>query len=140
MDASLLAVLNDAERLLVGETAAPALADLDEDAVVALHARVRRARSKYVSQYRRQAAARVPEQGARGGARHKNTRARQKAEVFEEALSRVSTQLGLLAAQAAADLKTERLAAAQAGKGGGPGASGAREGTSNDPSVSGANR
>ena len=44
MDASLLAVLNDTERLLVGETEAPALDDLDEDAVVALHARVRRAR------------------------------------------------------------------------------------------------
>ena len=56
--------------------------------------------------------------------------------MFEEALSRVSTRLGLLAAQAASDLKAERLAAAQAGKAGGPGTSGAREETSQDPSVS----
>ncbi|MGZ4650060.1 MAG: hypothetical protein ACXV3A_05935 [Kineosporiaceae bacterium] len=120
MDAGLLAVLNDAERLLVAETEATALADLDEDAVVALHTRVRRARSKYVTRYRRAAATRVQEQGGRGMARPKNTRARQKAEVFEEALGRVSTRLGELAAQAAAELKAERLAMAQAAKSGGP--------------------
>ena len=124
MDAGLLAVLNDAERLLVGETEPDALAELDEDGVVALHTRVRRARNKYVGQYRRSAASRVPEQGGRGRARPKNTRARQKAEVFEEALSRVSTRLGALAAEAAEQLKTERLAMAQAGRGTGPGGAG----------------
>ena len=69
MDAGLLAVLNDAERLLVAETEAEAMAELDEDGVVALHTRVRRARGKYVGQYRRAAAVRVPEQGGRGLAR-----------------------------------------------------------------------
>ena len=60
MKASLLAVLNDSERLLVAETESAALAPLDEDAVAALHDRVRRARNKYVGQYRRGASARVP--------------------------------------------------------------------------------
>ena len=67
MDAGLLAVLTDAERMLVAETEPGALAALDEDETVALHMRVRRARVKYVGQYRRAAAARVPEQGGREG-------------------------------------------------------------------------
>ncbi len=116
MNASLLAVLNEAERLLVAETEPAVLARLDEDAAVELFARVRRARSKYVGQYRRAAAARVAEQGGRGKASPKNTRAAQKAEAFEEALSRVSKRLGVLAAQSAATLKAERLAAARAAK------------------------
>lgn len=121
MDAGLLAVLNDAERLLVAETEPDVLDQLDEDGVVALHTRVRRARNKYVGQYRRAAASRVPEQGGRGKARPRNSRARQKAEVFEEALARVSSRLGVLAAEAAEELKAERLAMAQAGRGTGPG-------------------
>jgi hypothetical protein len=43
MNASLLAVLNDAERLLVAQTERAALAALDEDAAIDLEARVRRA-------------------------------------------------------------------------------------------------
>ena len=134
MDAGLLAVLNDAERLLVAETEPQALAELDEDATVALHTRVRRARGKYVGQYRRSAAARVPEQGGRGKARPKNTRARQKAEVFEEALSRVSGRLGVLAAEAAEQLKAERLELAQSVRWGGMGGDGAGP-ASSDTSV-----
>jgi hypothetical protein len=44
-----------------------------------------------------------------------------KAEAFEEALSRVSPRVAVLARQAAARLRAERLAAARAAKqGGGP--------------------
>jgi hypothetical protein len=68
MDASLQAVLNDSERLLVRETESAALAALDEDAAIELEARIRRARDKYVGQYRRSASARVAEHGARGSA------------------------------------------------------------------------
>jgi hypothetical protein len=50
VDAGLLAVLDDAERLLVAETEPAALEALAEDDVVALHTRVRRARTKYVGQ------------------------------------------------------------------------------------------
>ena len=83
MNASLLAVLNDAERLLVAETERAELAALDEDAAIDLEARIRRARNKYVGQYRRAASARVAEHGGRGTARAENKRAAMKAEAFE---------------------------------------------------------
>ena len=116
MNASLLAVLNDAERLLVAETGRAELAALDEDAAIELETRVRRARNKYVSQYRRGASAAVAEHGGRGKARPENKRAAMKAEAFEEALSRVSRRVAALARQAAAELRAERLAAARAAR------------------------
>jgi len=118
MNASLLAVLNDGERLLVAQTGRAELAALDEDAAIDLEARIRRARNKYVGQYRRNASARVAEHGA---ARPENQRAAMKAEAFEEALARVSRRVAALARQAAAELRAERLAAARAARhGGGP--------------------
>jgi hypothetical protein len=57
MNAALLAVLNDAERLLVAETGRAELAALDEDAAIELETRIRRARNKYAGQYRRAAGA-----------------------------------------------------------------------------------
>ena len=116
MNASLLAVLNDAERLLVAQTEPAELAALDVDAAIELEGRIRRARNKYVGQYRRAASARVAEQGGRGMARPQNSRAAMKAEAFEEALSRVSRRVAVLARQSAAALRAERLAAARAVK------------------------
>lgn len=116
MNASLLAVLNDAERLLVAETGRAELAALDEDAAIELETRIRRARNKYVGQYRRAASAAVAEHGGRGKARPENRRAAMKAEAFEEALSRVSRRVAALARQAAAELRAERLAAARAAR------------------------
>lgn len=116
MNASLLAVLNDAERLLVAETERDSLTALDEDAAIELETRIRRARNKYVGQYRRAASARVPERGGRGIARPENRQARTKAEAFEEALSRVSRRVAVLARQSAAQLRTERLTAARAAR------------------------
>jgi hypothetical protein len=122
MDASLLTVLNDAERLMVAETDRDSLTALDEDAAIELETRIRRARNKYVGQYRRAASAKVAELGGRGRARPENTRAHTKAEAFEEALSRVSRRVAVLARQSAAQLRKERLAAARAVKQGrGPG-------------------
>src|SRR5215467_3914539 len=120
MNKSLLAVLNDAERLLVGQTGRAELAALDEDAAIELETRIRRARNKYVGQYRRAAATAVADHGGRGKARPENTRAAMKAEAFEEALSRVSTRVGTLARQSAAQLRAERLAAARAARQGQP--------------------
>ena len=123
MNKSLLAVLNDAERLLVAQTGRAELAALDEDAAIELETRISRARNKYVGQYRRAAAAAVGEHGGRGKARPENTRAAMKAEAFEEALSLVSRRVAALARQSAAELRAERLAAARAAKQGqGPGA------------------
>ncbi len=137
MNASLLAVLNDAERLLVAETERDQLAVLDEDAAIELETRVRRARNKYVSQYRRSASAAVAEHGGRGKARPENTRARLKTEAFEEALSRVSRRVSVLARQSAAQLRAERLAAARAAKRG-AGPTGRAPGVSRTPPAAGA--
>jgi hypothetical protein len=103
--------LTEAE-LLIARSAEPrALADLDEDALLELHDRVRRARKKYLGQYRRQASAKVSDVGGRGKAYAQNQRARDKAEVFETALARVSAALAKAARRSAAELKAERLAA-----------------------------
>jgi hypothetical protein len=125
MDASLLAVLTDSEKLLVAETDRSALTALDEDGAIELEGRIRRARDKYVSQYRRGATVRVAERGGRGRARPENTRARTKAEAFERALAQVSRRVAVLARQSAAELRAERLAAAKAARQGDwPGAGG----------------
>jgi len=116
MEASLLAVLNDAERSLAAETDPAKLATLDEDAAIELETRIRRTRDKYVSQYRRAASARVAEHGGRGMAAAENTRAAMKAEVFERALAQASRRVAVLARQAAAKLRQERLEAARASR------------------------
>lgn len=58
----------------------------------------------------------MAEEGGRGKARPENKRAALKAEAFEEALSRVSRRVAVLARQSAAKLRAERLEAARAGK------------------------
>ena len=139
MNASLLAVLNDAERQLVAETERDRLAELDEDAAIELETRIRRTRNKYVGQYRRGASSAVPEHGGRGKARPENKRAALKAEAFEETLSRVSSRVATLARQAAAELRAERIAAARAVRSGrGPGAAGAARAGRTGPAVTGA--
>lgn len=110
MDA-ILNSLTEAE-LMIARSAEPrAMADLDEEGLLALHDRIRRARNKYLGQYRRQAAASVSDVGGRGKAYAENQRARDKVEVFETALARVSAALAKAARRAAAELKAERLAA-----------------------------
>ena len=101
---------------LLRETDPTRMGELDEDALLDLHGRVRRARTKYVKLYRRQASARVADTGGRGAARPMNRRSADKAEVFEIALARVSKQVDVVARRAAAQLKSERLAAARAAK------------------------
>ena len=116
MDAATRAVLNESEKLLIAETGRDELAALDEDAAIDLETRIRRARNKYVSMYRRGASAKVAEHGGRGRARPENALARQKAEAFERALSQVSRRVAVLARQSAAQLRAERLALARAAK------------------------
>jgi hypothetical protein len=110
---ALLNTLTEAELALVRETERDAIAEADEDALVELHARIRRARDKYVGLYRREASARVAEWGGRGKARPKNLRNAQKAEVFEDALARVSRGLAAAARRSAQELRAARLAAAR---------------------------
>jgi hypothetical protein len=122
----LLNSLNEQEWLLVAATERSAMANLDEDELVDLHTRVRRARTKYLKQYRRSASARVATAGGRGQARPQNRRAADKAELFEEALARVSSALAAAARTAAAELRSERLAAARSKGGSPPGSAAAR--------------
>jgi len=111
---ALVGTLTETEQSLVRETTSDQLAALDEDELVALHTRVRRARDKYVKLYRRQSATRVRATGARGRAYPKGSRDRDKAEVFEEALARVSRRLATAARAAARAFKAERIAEARA--------------------------
>jgi hypothetical protein len=120
MTQALLNSLTEKERQLIAETEPDALTGLDEDALLELHGRIRRARNKYTKLYRRQASAGVAAHGGRGFSYAKNQRDRDKAEVFELALARVSKRVEVVAKQAAAELRAERLAAARAGRGAGP--------------------
>jgi len=120
MNAGLMAVLTENERLLVAETEPSELSQLDEDATVALETRIRRARNKYTGQYRRTAAGRVGEKGGRGIARPQNQQAAMKAEAFEEALARVSRRVSVLSRQAARELRAMRIAKARSGRGAAP--------------------
>ena len=120
MNQALLNSLTEKEQALIAETEPDALTDLDEDAVLELHTRIRRARTKYVKLYRRQASAGVAAHGGRGFSYAKNQRNRDKAEVFELALARVSKRVDIVARQAASELRAERLAAARASRGTGP--------------------
>lgn len=109
----LLESLSEPDLILIRATEPAELGELDEDALIDLHARVRRARNKHVGIYRRQGAARVSAKGARGAARGGSQRNAARAEVFEEALARVSRQLSVAARQSAQELKEERLAQAR---------------------------
>lgn len=111
MDA-LVKSLGTKERDLLRETEPDRMAELDEDGLVDLHRRIRRARNKYVGVYRRTGSAQVSRKGGRGKAKQQNARNAGRAEAFEDALARVSAQLATVAAAAAEELKSARLAAA----------------------------
>ncbi|HEY9311213.1 hypothetical protein [Williamsia sp.] len=108
----ILRSLSEEEYRLVRKTKQKSLSDLDEDALIKLHTRTRRARNKHVKNYRQAGAAKVKKKGGRGAARPVNSNNAARAEVFEKALGRVSRQLGVVAKQSAADLKESRLAKA----------------------------
>ena len=112
--------LTEAELALVRETDRDRLAGLDEDALADLHDRIRRARTKHVGIYRRTGAATVEVKGGRGVAKERNARNAAKAEVFEDALARVSRALGAAARVSATALRAERVAAARAERSAGP--------------------
>lgn len=113
-------VLKQNELDLIRELEPSRIAQLDEDELLALHKRVRRARNKHTTNYRRKAAAKVKETGSRGVGSETSGKARARAYVFEEALSIVSAELARVAHDAAEALKDERLARARAGRSTGP--------------------
>lgn len=119
--------LGKAEKDLLREAEPKRMAKLDEDGLLDLHKRIRRARNKYAGIYRRQGSAKVGKKGGRGLAKERNARNAGRSEVFEDALARVSAQLAEVAAASAEQLKADRLAAANP-PGSWPGAQGAAQG------------
>jgi len=109
-------MLNDAEQELLRAAEPDRLKKLDEDELLELHGRIRRARTKYTKLYRRRAAAQVRSDSSRALASAANRRSAVKAEVFEDALARVSRRLAREAWLSADRLREERLAAARAAK------------------------
>jgi hypothetical protein len=110
-----LALVGAKGQSLLLETEPARLAELDEEALLDLHDRVRRARTKHVKNYRRQGAAAVRAGGKRGvSPQH----LRERSEVFEDALARVSRALASAARASALALRAERLAAAGTARGG----------------------
>jgi hypothetical protein len=116
MTPTLLLMLNDAEQQLVRESQPDRLRRLDEDELLDLHTRVRRARTKYIRLHRRRGAAQVQADASRTRASAAAARTAAKAEVFEEVLSDVSRQLARLAKESAAALKTQRVEDARRGR------------------------
>src|SRR6478609_9852341 len=98
-------VLKDKELDLIRELEPDRISQLDEDGLLSLHKRVRRARNKHTTNYRRKAAAHVEDAGARGEAHPRGAKSRLRAEAFEVALARVSRSLATRAQAEARVLK-----------------------------------
>jgi len=85
--------LTPQEDALVAESNPEALARMDEKSLKDLQTRLRQAREKNFSLLRRQGAARVGAEGARGAAQPANEKRSEKVEIFDEALARVGERL-----------------------------------------------
>lgn len=105
-------LMTKGERELLAQTTKKRLAKLDVEELMELHARVRRARNKYQKLYRRQSFEQVKTDKSRGLAAPKNKRTSVKAEVFEDALSDVSSQLAIASKKSAKKLREQRLSSA----------------------------
>jgi len=103
---------NDQKLLVATEPAQ--LAKMSQDELGDTLLLVRRARNKYTGLHRKKAGSTVAKSGARGAAEGQNLRSVRQAEVFEEALARVSAALATAARKSSAALKADRLAMAKA--------------------------
>ncbi len=114
MNPTELALFSDGEQTLLVATEPARLALMSEDELGDALLLVRRARNKYTKLHRRQGGATVAEVGRRAATQSQNLRTLRKAEIFEDALARVSRAYANAAKAAAAQLKSERLALAAA--------------------------
>jgi len=85
--------LTPQENSLIAEAHPDALERMDETQLKDLQHRLRQAREKNFSLLRRQGAARVKAEGARGAAQPANEKRGEKVEVFDDALARVGERL-----------------------------------------------
>ena len=109
MKPSDISLFTPKEQTLLVDTESKRLAELDEDALADLLTRVRRTRNKYSDLHRRQGAGAVKKAGARSVTSTSNQRTTQKAEILEDAVSRVARHLSRAARANATELKRERL-------------------------------
>jgi hypothetical protein len=85
--------LTPQENSLIAEAHPDALGRMDAKSLKDLQSRLRQAREKNFSLLRRQGAARVEAEGARGATQAANEKRGEKVEVFDDALARVSKSL-----------------------------------------------
>jgi DNA-binding MarR family transcriptional regulator len=85
--------LTPQENSLIAEAHPDAVARMDAKSLKDLQSRLRQAREKNFSLLRRQGAARVEAEGARGATQPANEKRGEKVEIFDEALARVSQHL-----------------------------------------------
>ena len=116
MNLTIVKTLSKGEQSLIMDTRPRKLEGASEDALLDLHARVRRGRNKYSKLYRQGARSQVKADRSRGAASKKSRGDAQRAEVFEDALARVSDRLSKAARKSATKLRKQRLAAAKAQK------------------------
>lgn len=112
MNPTELALFSANEQTLLVATEPARLAAMSEDELGEALLVVRRARNKYTGLHRRQSGATVSEVGRRAATQSQNLRTLRKAEIFEDALARVSRAYAAAAKVAATQLKSERLALA----------------------------
>ncbi len=115
MTPSEIRLFSPKEQTLLVSTESAQLADLSEDELGDLLTRVRRLRNKYSDLHRSQGRASVATAGKRYAATTSNERTLRKAEVTEDAVSRVARHLSRAARASANDLKAARLEAARTG-------------------------
>lgn len=114
MNPTELALFSQAEQTLLVAVEPARLALMSEDELGDALLLVRRARNKYSTLHRRQAGATVTDVGRRSATQSQNLRTLRKAEIFEDALARVSRAYAGAAKATATQLKSERLALAKA--------------------------
>jgi hypothetical protein len=131
-----LSLFTAKEQTLLVATERARLDEMSEDELGDLLGLVRRARNKYTGLHRRQSGTSVAGAGKRYAATTSNQRTLRKAEIFEDALSRVAKALSAAARATRDELKRERLDAARAAKGAPTPAAGAsRSGARSTPST-----
>jgi len=116
MNKSDLALFSKKEQELLVETESDRLDKLNEDDLVDLLGRTRRARNKYSDLHRRQGARTVRTTGSRAAAGQSNERTARQGEIFEDAVSRVARYVSREARASSNHLKEQRLAAAKTSK------------------------
>jgi hypothetical protein len=108
-----LSLFSDKEQVILLATERPRMSKMSEDEISELLTLVRRSRDKYSTLHRRQSSSSITATKMRSAASSSNVRTLRKAEIFEDALARVSASLASAARASRDELKKQRLAASR---------------------------